>query len=573
MKKNIMKILFLFCLILFSENIYAATYQVTLTGNSVALRKDAGKEFEKIAALSEGASYFTNTNEIFPDSAQKGCSAGWYKINYSKDVTGFICSSYATIKEIDENIINNCKQDLINKGFPESYVSDLCLLKQIHNNWTFEPLITNLDWDYSVEKESECGKSYVYTTSPENIDSSCKNMYEGKVEGLYPASKKIVAYYMDPRNFLTEKYIFQFEALSYSNLLENDYPIGITTILNDAKFFVYHNDLGNEFAKTLNSAAKNANVNAIFLASRILQELGRTDKLYNLYSGIYEGEYYGHYNFFNYGVSDACATTNGVTYCGLSYAKSQGWNSLYNALYGGASKMASNYIAQNQNTNYLQKFNVTPLDSNKLFIHQYMTNIGAPSSESSSSFKTYSSNNLLSSPFVFYIPVYKNMDTTINNSGSGAVEDNTQNQVVSVPISSIVTSAGFKYTSNYISGITVGANITDLKNTISSVGATVQVLNHNNENIESGVMATGYKVVISNSSNKEELTVVIKGDTSGDGIINALDLLQVQKNILGTYTLAGANSLAADTSSDGTINALDLLQVQKNILGTFTISQ
>ena len=30
---------------------------------------------------------------------------------------------------------------------------------------------------------------------------------------------------------------------------------------------------------------------------------------------------------------------------------------------------------------------------------------------------------------------------------------------------------------------------------------------------------------------------------------------------------------AGDTSKDGTINALDLLQVQKNILGTYNISQ
>ena len=52
-----------------------------------------------------------------------------------------------------------------------------------------------------------------------------------------------------------------------------------------------------------------------------------------------------------------------------------------------------------------------------------------------------------------------------------------------------------------------------------------------------------------------------------------MDLLQVQKNILGTYTLTGAYLEAADTSKDGVVNALDLLQVQKNILGTFEIEQ
>ena len=50
-------------------------------------------------------------------------------------------------------------------------------------------------------------------------------------------------------------------------------------------------------------------------------------------------------------------------------------------------------------------------------------------------------------------------------------------------------------------------------------------------------------------------------------------LLQVQKNILGTYNLSGAYNLAGDTSGDGVINALDLAQVQKNILGTYNIVQ
>ena len=54
---------------------------------------------------------------------------------------------------------------------------------------------------------------------------------------------------------------------------------------------------------------------------------------------------------------------------------------------------------------------------------------------------------------------------------------------------------------------------------------------------------------------------------SGDGKVNALDLLQMQKSILGQKSLNGSYSQAADVSGDGKVNALDLLQVQKNILG------
>ena len=114
-----------------------------------------------------------------------------------------------------------------------------------------------------------------------------------------------------------------------------------------------------------------------------------------------------------------------------------------------------------------------------------------------------------------------------------------------------------------------------LKSAIEAVGgnATVAIFDAKGNAKTSGLIATGDKVSINNQSETEVLEVIIKGDTSGDGVINALDLLQVQKNILGTYTLTGAYLEAADTSKDGVVNALDLLQVQKNILGTFEIEQ
>ena len=102
---------------------------------------------------------------------------------------------------------------------------------------------------------------------------------------------------------------------------------------------------------------------------------------------------------------------------------------------------------------------------------------------------------------------------------------------------------------------------------------TVVIYDSSDNEISSGLIATGQKIKISNKTTSQTFTVVVKGDTSGDGVINALDLLQVQKNILDTYNLTGAYKEAGDTSGDGVINALDLLQVQKNILGTYTIDQ
>ena len=54
---------------------------------------------------------------------------------------------------------------------------------------------------------------------------------------------------------------------------------------------------------------------------------------------------------------------------------------------------------------------------------------------------------------------------------------------------------------------------------------------------ESAILGTGYKVFITNETQTVSYTIVIKGDTSGDGQITILDLLQVLKHIKGDKSL------------------------------------
>ena len=63
------------------------------------------------------------------------------------------------------------------------------------------------------------------------------------------------------------------------------------------------------------------------------------------------------------------------------------------------------------------------------------------------------------------------------------------------------------------------------------------------------------------------LIVSVKGDTSGDGNVTILDLLQVQKHIKGVKKISNASLKSADTSLDTKVTILDLLQVQKHIKG------
>lgn len=562
--KKILLIFINFLLILCINNVKALRYTVTITGNAVGLRSDVSIDSDRLGNMYKGESYTAISNTLYP--SKSGCSAGWYNITYG-GVNGYVCAKYATLNEIPDSEVKTCEEELKSAGFPDSYIGKLCDIKVKYSNWEFIPLITNQDWAYAISKEAVCNKNYVYTSNDEYKDFSCNNPYSS---GWYPASQKALAYYMDPRNWLDEKHIFQFEDLNYSSDLKTIYPSSVNSILKNASFYKYH--VTNDFANILNEAGESVGAHPIFLASRILQELGTTTKTYDLYSGVYPG-FEGYYNFFNYGVSDSCATTYGRAYCGLTYAKNNGWNSLYNALSGGATRITNSYIKQRQYTLYLQKYNVYPLNSSSIYVHQYMSNVSAPSTEAVSMYNSYSASNLLQSSFTFYIPVYINMGETINNENNGGSGDGTEDNTTTIDINTVIKSGGFKSSDGYITGISIGYDVSSFISSITSLGAKISVKDASGNLVDSDIMKTGYKAIISNKNSTEEFNIVVKGDTSGDGKVNALDLLQVQKNILGLYNMSGAYLLAGDTSGDGKINALDLLQVQKQILGLYTIEQ
>jgi len=571
-KKYLYFLVFFICLFIFNMNFcHAESYKGKIIGSGVRLRSGPGTNYEYLKTINKDNEYMLVNNTIFPDEG--GCTNGWYKIYYEGSATGYVCSDYIEVTTLtfNESPTNACEQELSDLGFPPSYWSGLCSLKESHSNWQFKPILTNLDWSDAVNNESTCGLSYIASDVPTNIDSTCHNQY---TKTWYPASSSAVAYYMDPRNWFTEQNIFQFEYLKYDETLSSLYVSASTDVIDHSDFYQYHLGLGNNLGEIINVVGQETNISPIFISSRILQEMGSGTSLYNLYSGVYE-EYLGFYNFYNFGVTDSCATSSSPTICGLQYAKDRNWYGLQNAIKGGASQIADSYIAKGQYTGYLQKFNVVPLESNKLYTHQYMTNIAAPSSEAKTTYNTYKKLNLLNNTFVFYIPVYNNMNDANYSESNGAVDTPDTNTPSTMEISTIITSSGYKYTSSYITGINPETKVSELKSAIESIGGsnTVNIKNSNDVLVTDGLVGTGFKVSVNNSLKEETLTIVINGDTSGDGVVNALDLLQVQKNILGTYTLSGVYSLAGDTSDDGDINALDLLQVQKNILGTHTLIQ
>ena len=142
-------------------------------------------------------------------------------------------------------------------------------------------------------------------------------------------------------------------------------------------------------------------------------------------------------------------------------------------------------------------------------------------------------------------------------------------------VDDIVSEIGVKSDGTYFSGIELDTNSSVIENSVKKINpdAIVEVKDCNGTLKENENLVTGDVISITSANETKEYTIVICGDTSGDGKINALDLLIVQQHILEVKTLNGAYYKAADPSKDGNINALDLLVVQQHILEVEKIKQ
>ena len=262
-------------------------------------------------------------------------------------------------------------------GFPASYLDRLSALHKKYPNWQFEAVNTGLAWDDVIKNESKNGVNLVPKSGNDATKSTASGAYDWTTNtwtiydgsSWVAASPTYIAYYMDPRNFLNDTDIFQFESLSYN---KSQTKAGVSAILAGtfmAKEVVDADETTLNYADAFMEIGKNRKVSPYHLASRVRQEQGNAGTS-SLISGTYKG-YEGYYNYFNFGAAGVSSTL--VIKNGLAYAKSKGWDTRYKSLDGGAQLLAKNYIAVGQDTLYFQKFNV--VNTNSLYSHQYMGNL------------------------------------------------------------------------------------------------------------------------------------------------------------------------------------------------------
>lgn len=537
-------------------------------------------------------------------------------------------------------------------GFPTSYLDSLSALHKKYPNWQFEAVSTGLNWDDVIKNESKNGVNLVPKSGNDSTKSTASGAYDWTTNtwtiydgsSWVAASSTYIAYYMDPRNFLNDTDIFQFESLSYS---KSQTRAGVSAILAGtfmAKEIEDADGTTLNYADAFMKIGEIRKISPYHLASRVRQEQG-TGGTSSLISGTYSG-YEGYYNYFNFGASGVGSAA--VIKNGLAYAKSKGWDTRYKSLDGGAQLLAKNYISVGQDTLYFQKFNV--VNASNLYGHQYMSNLTAAYTEGRKLGQGYTDKQ---QAFVFRIPVYTSMpdqasaftatgnpnnylntlsvtgqtltpgftgattsyslvvDNSVESikvnatavaststvSGTGTVSLKVGSNTVSVKCKSqsgstktykltvvrqegeetskVPTSKTYTVGSKYITGIQPGTKASTVLKNLTATGATLKLVGTDGKK-KSGTVATSDVVQLYDGSGKKisSYTIVLYGDVNGDGEINVLDMIKVNRHVLGLTKLSGAYLEAGDANRAGDgVNVLDMIYINRHSLGLATIRQ
>lgn len=342
--------------------------------------------------------------------------------------------------------------------FPESYQAGLTAVKKAIPNAVFIKFNTGIKWSdmFTSDNLMYFSRQLIPNTSAYPSSWKDTSYHAGSFDwknndwvvlsapSWVQASEEIVAYYVDPRNFLTEQGIFMFEQQSFDSSIHTQ--AGTDAVLVNT---FMHSSAGNKIEVTKNGTTKQytyaqllyeigqeLDVSPYLLATRLRQEQGSGTS--ELISGTVAG-YEGYYNYFNIGASGE--TREEIVTNGMKEAVAEGWNSRYKAIYGGAQKLVSNYISTGRDTLYLQKFNLIENAYGQIPYYGYMQNLLAPSSESTNVYNSYSASGMLTTgSFVFVIPVFTDMPQTA--SAMPTKDGNPNNRASAIQIDSGTYSIG-----------------------------------------------------------------------------------------------------------------------------------
>ena len=487
-----------------------------------------------------------------------------------------------------------------------------------------------LEWDKTKTKNGIHPTSWYSTAEHEswNKDYSAKiiNPAFNWASNSWPvisapdwiqASEAAVRYCMDPRNWLSEEQVFQFEDMKWNTACESAYLAGTEAVFRNVIPNTFWTQPAEEseivselpdtegqkmtYAEAIYEIGKALNVNPVFLASRIVQEQGvgaspliSGEKRFKVTSGPDAGKWIdgGYYNYFNIEATDSEEGDYELIYNnGLSeaYNANPPWNTRFRALYGGAQKATSGYILRGQTSFYMQKFCVDST-SRRCMWGQYMGSLTTPQREAAKAYKAYingSDRSALETTHLFIIPVYENMpDKPVE---APTKDGNPNYKLGSIYYSHEGKSSGsvadFKTDTTEYTLPNVDSNISSIRfnlqayapTTMVSIGSTsgegslaVDVAVQYGDNsysfvskAENGDTRT-YKINVFRYGN------IVYGDVNSDGKWDNKDTAIMGSHILGNIKLKGQALEAADINGDGKVNNIDTAIIGAYILGNIS---
>lgn len=552
----------------------AANMTGSCTADVLNVRSGAGTGYSKTGTVSYGDS-LTILSETTDSSGAK-----WYKISCG-NVTGYVSATYVQLTSSGSQGSSDADFEsyMTKQGFPESYKPYLRTLHEQHPKWIFTAQKLGVDWNTALKEECVVGRNLVHSSALASWKSMEKGAYDfngGYWYGLdgswVAASKEIIMYYMDPRNFLNDTYIFMFENQSYDPSYQTE--SGVKTILADTfmsgSYTCPDTKKKYTYSQTFMDAAKKSGVSPYHLASRCRNEQGVNGAPQSL------GTVKGYENYFNFFDIQAYATsTMTAAEMGCKYAKTTNptyllpWTNQYKSIVGGSIFLGTGYITKGQDTLYLQKFDMVD-GGNGLYYHQYMTCVFGQANEAISLKNAYSQ-DILNSAMEFKIPVYNNMPDKLCPKPSNSGDNN--NYLKSLSVSGTSISPKFdKFTASYtakvnaeVSSVTVNANPLGKSAKVSGNGKVSLKTGENTVKVTctaaSGVKRT-YTIKITRKAASQTLQ---QGDVNGDKYLTVVDALLMLRYNAGKTQLDPAQLKRADMNGDGKVDVIDALTLLKKI--------
>lgn len=552
----------------------AANMTGSCTADVLNVRSGAGTGYSKTGTVSYGDS-LTILSETADSSGAK-----WYKISCG-NLTGYVSAAYVQLTSSGSQGSSDADFEsyMTKQGFPESYKPYLRTLHEQHPKWIFTAQKLGVDWNTALKEECVVGRNLVHSSALASWKSMEKGAYDfngGYWYGLdgswVAASKEIIMYYMDPRNFLNDTYIFMFENQSYDPPYQTE--SGVKTILADTfmsgSYTCPDTKKKYTYSQTFMDAAKKSGVSPYHLASRCRNEQGVNGAPQSL------GTVKGYENYFNFFDIQAYATsTMTAAEMGCKYAKTTNptyllpWTNQYKSIVGGSIFLGTGYITKGQDTLYLQKFDMVD-GGNGLYYHQYMTCVFGQANEAISLKNAYSQ-DILNSAMEFKIPVYNNMPDKLCPKPTSSGDNN--NYLKSLSVSGTSISPKFdKFTTSYtakvnaeVSSVTVNANPLGKSAKVSGKGKVSLKTGENTVKVTctaaSGVKRT-YTIKITRKAASQTLQ---QGDVNGDKYLTVVDALLMLRYNAGKTKLDSAQLKRADMNGDGKVDVIDALTLLKKI--------